>query len=128
MGRSGTVRTSPSPEARQPGSLLPTESSLCSSALLSAPRGAVSSQVCLEKVSADSTQGRWGEAGRTGSVITRHSPAGFVPCSVFQVLSNQAEQFWSGNPGGELSLLLGTKFCAGAISDSGQCREKAPEN
>lgn len=58
------VRTSPTPEAGQPESLLPTKSSFCSSALLSTLHGAVSAQICLEKLSAGSIQPHVGEMGR----------------------------------------------------------------
>lgn len=89
-------------------SLILTKSSF-SSALLStlleqsAPRFAW--RRCLLTASSH-MWGRWEEAGATGSVITGQSSAGFVPCSILQVLSNLAEQFWTGNPGGELCLAL----------------------
>lgn len=51
------------PEARQPERLVSTMSSFCSSALPSTPHGAVSSQICSEKLSSDNIQPHMGKGG-----------------------------------------------------------------
>lgn len=99
----GMVRTPPTPGARQlnPCSLPRAASAALLSWALSmeqsAPRSAW--RGCLQ-TACSHMQRRWEEAGTTGSVITGQSPASFVSRRIFQVLSNQAEQFCSGNPGG----------------------------
>lgn len=51
------------PKAKQPVCLVSTMSSFCSSALRSTLRGAAGSQICLEKLSADSIQPHMGKGG-----------------------------------------------------------------
>lgn len=97
------VRTCLTPEAGQPERPVSDMSILWSSRLPHLP-----GEAACRQHSATDGEGKWEEAGGTGSIIVTQYPAGFVPsCSVCHEDSgNQEEQFWSGNPDRELSLTV----------------------
>lgn len=117
------------PGAQKPESLVSTRNSICSSALLSTLHAALSSQMCLEKLSADNmlshVVGRGGGKKQETQAPLSLANLQLALCLItaffmrIQVIrqNNSGQETWPVNS----LLVLGKKFCSCTAAGSSEC-------